>query len=130
MNQRQLLFGSLPGWTGLLAGCSSLLGADRSTEHKPQLEVLVTNGIEESVQATITASQGSTELFSNTYQLEPGYGDESKSVVGTPTKTRVSLQNGRTVTSEYSAPRPCESPEINIRIQPDEITVNNGCITS
>lgn len=130
MNRRQVLLGSLSGCAGLLAGCSSLVEQNSSQEHKPRLEVFVANALQESVQVTITAMRGSTEFFSHTYTLGPGKGDESESFVGTPTEVRVSIQNGRTVTREYSVPASCESPEANVTIEPDAIMVTNGCVTS
>ena len=130
MNRRQLLLGGASGGAGVLAGCSSLLGGSGSTEHKPQLEVFVTNALDESVRVTVTASRGSTELFSGSYALAPGEGDESESFVGTPTEVRVSIQDGRSVTRTYSVPASCDSPELNVTIEPDEIMVTNGCATS
>lgn len=99
-------------------------------EHKPQLEVFVTNDLQESVRVTISAIRGSTEFFSASYSLTPGEGDESEFFVGTPTKVRVSIQNGRTVTQEYSVPVSCESPELNVLIEPGDIMVTNGCVPS
>jgi hypothetical protein len=130
MNRRQLLRGGLSGCAGGLAGCSSIFGQNQPTEHKPQLEVFVTNAVEESVQVTITATRGSTEFFSHSYTLTPGEGDESKSFVGTPTEVQVSIQNGRTVSRDYSVPASCDSPELNVTIESDEIMVTNGCIPS
>lgn len=130
MNRRQLLLGSLSGGAGVLAGCPSLLGQTRSTDGKPQLEVFVASGLDESVRVTITASRGSTEFFSDTYRLGPGEGDESKSFVGTPTEVRVSIQNGRAVTREFSIPESCDSPELNVTLEAEEIMVTNGCTSS
>lgn len=127
MNRRQLLLGGLSGIAGVMSGCSSLLGQNQPTQAKPQLEVFVTNALEESVRVTVTATRGSTEFFSNTYRLAPGEGDESDSFVGTPTGVQVSLQGGRTVTREYSVPASCNSPELNVTVEPDEILVTNGC---
>lgn len=94
------------------------------------MEVFVANALEESVRVTVTAFRGSTEFFSHSYSLGPGKGDESKSFVGTPTKVRVSIQNSRTVRRDYSVPVSCESPELNVTIESDEILVTNGCVTS
>ncbi|WP_436910359.1 hypothetical protein [Halosimplex marinum] len=88
------------------------------------------NALDESVRVTVTALRGSSELFGHSYSLEPGKGDESKSFVGTPAKVRVSIQNGRTVTRDYSVPVSCESPEVNVTIEPDEILITNGCVSS
>lgn len=129
MHRRQFLVSSLSGCVGLLAGCLSHRGQNQPAEHKPQLEVFVTNAFEESVQVTITAGRGSTEFFSDSYTLDSGEGDESKSFVGTPTEIHVSIQNGRTVSREYSVPASCESPELNVTIEPDHIRVTNGCVT-
>lgn len=130
MNRRQVLLGGLSGCAGFLAGCSSVVEQNPSPEHKPRLEVFVANARQESVQVTITAMRGSTEFFSHTYTLGPGKGDESQSFVGTPTEIGVSIQNGRTVTREYSVPATCESPEVNVTIEPDTIMVTNGCVPS
>lgn len=130
MNRRQFLAGGISGGVGVLAGCPSPPGGDGSTGHKPQLEVFVTNALDKSVQVTVTASRGSTELLSESYTLAPGEGDESNSVVGTPTEVRVSVRDGRTVTREYSAPASCDSPELNVTVEPDEILVTNGCVSS
>lgn len=130
MNRRQLLLGGFSGCIGVLAGCSSLFGQNQPTEHKSQREVFVANTLAESVRVTVTAIRGSTELFSRTYTLDPGKGDQSESFVGTPREIHVSIQNGRTVTREYFAPASCDSPELNVTIEPDEILVTNGCVTS
>jgi hypothetical protein len=130
MNRRQLLLGGISGCAGLLAGCSSLSEQNQADEHKPEIEVFVTNALEESIQVTITASRGSTELFSHSYSLAPGKGDEARSFVGTPTEVHVSIQNSRNVTREYSVPAACESPELNVTIEPGDIMVTNGCVTS
>lgn len=130
MNRRQILLGGISGGIVLLTGCSSFADQNQSKEHKPQLEVFVTNGLQESVQVTITAMRSSTEFFSHTYTLGPGKGDESRSFVGTPTEIRVSIRNGREVTREYSAPASCESPEVNVTIESGSIRVSNGCVTS
>lgn len=127
MNRRKVLLGGISGCTAVLAGCSSLFEQNQPEEHKPQMEVFVTNALEESVQVTITASRGSTVYFNHSYTLAPGKGDESESLVGTPTEIRVAIQNGRTVTQDYSVPASCESPDVNITIEPDEIMVTNGC---
>lgn len=129
MNRRQMLLGSLSGCAGFLAGCSSLVGQNQPTEHKPQLEVFVTNALEKSVRVTITAIRDSAEFFNHTYTLGPGKGDESESFVGTPTEIRVSIENGRTVTREYSVPASCDSPELNVTIESGDIIVTNGCVT-
>lgn len=92
--------------------------------------MFVTNALQEPIRVTITAMRGSTEFFSDSYTLSPGDGDESKSFVGTPTKVHVSIQNGRSVTREYSVPVSCESPDLNVTIEPDEIRVTNGCVSS
>lgn len=120
----------MSGCAGVLAGCSSLFGHNQPEEPKPQLEVFIANALDESVRMSIAALRGSTELFSHSYSLGPGKGDESKSFVGTPTDVHVSLQNGRTVTREYSVPPSCEAQELNVTIEPDEILVTNGCVTS
>lgn len=130
MNRRQVLLGGITGCVGLFAGCSSLVEQDQPKDHKPQLEVFVANALQESIRVTITASRGSTEFFTHTYTLAPGKGDESKSFVGTPTEVHVSIRNGRTVAREYSVPASCESPEVNVTIEPDTIMVTNGCVTS
>lgn len=130
MNRRQTIVWGISGCAGFLAGCSSLFEQNRPEENKPQMEVFVVNALEESVRVTITAVRGSTEFFSRSYTLAPGKGDESKSFVGTPTEIRVSIQSGRTVTPDYSVPVSCESPELNVTIEPDEIVVTNGCVTS
>jgi len=127
MNRRQLLLGGASGGAGVLAGCSSLLGENGATEHKPQLEVFVTNALDRSVRVTVTASRGSTEFFSGSYTLAPGEGDESESFVGTPTEVRVSVQDGRSVTRAYSVPASCGSPELNVTIESGEVMVTNGC---
>ena len=129
MNRRQFLAGGISVGVGVLAGCPSPFG-DESTDHKPQLEVFVTNALDESVRVTVTASRGSTELLSESYTLAPGEGDESNSFVGTPTEVRVSVRDGRTVTREYSTPASCDSPELNVTVEPDEIPVTNGCVSS
>ena len=128
MDRRQFLLGGISGCSGLVAGCSSPLG--QPTEHEPQLEVFVTNAREESIRVTVTAVRGSTEFFGHSYTLTPGEGDESESFVGTPTEVRVSIRNGRTVTREYSVPVSCDSPELNVTIEPDEIMVTNGCVSA
>lgn len=130
MDRRQILVGGMSGCAGILAGCASLVERDEPEEHKPQIEAFVVNALEESVQVTITASRGSTEFFSHSYTLAPGKGDESESFVGTPTEVNISIQNGREVAREYSVPASCESPELNITIEPDDIMVTNGCVTS
>jgi len=130
MNRRQFLLGGVSGCAGLFAGCSSLLERDRSSERKPKLEVFVTNALEESVRVTVTAVRDSTELFSHTYALDPGKGDESESFVGTPTEIEVSIQNGRSVVREFAVPASCDSPELNVTIQPDDVLVTNGCVTT
>jgi hypothetical protein len=130
MNRREFLAGGIPVCAAVLAGCSSLLDQNQSERSKPRLEVFVANALEESVRVTVTAFRGSTEFFSHSYSLGPGKGDESKSFVGTPTKVRVSIQNSRTVRRDYSVPVSCESPELNVTIEPDEILVTNGCVTS
>jgi len=127
---RRVFLGSVSGCVGVLAGCPSVLDGDGSRDHKPQLEVFVTNAREESVRVTVTAVRGSTEFFSHGYALEPGHGDESESFVGTPTEIRVSIRSGRTVTREYSVPATCESPEVNVTIGSDAIDVTNGCVSS
>jgi hypothetical protein len=129
MYRRAVLAGGLSAAAGALAGCSSLLGQSQPEESKPQLEVFVANALEEDVGVTITALRGSTEFFSHTYSLGPGEGDESQSFVGTPTEVTVGIRNGRSVTREYSAPSSCESPELNVTIEPDEILVTNGCVS-
>ena len=113
----------------MLAGCSSLLGGEQSTGQKPQLEVFVTNALEEPVEVTVTATRGSTEFFSHSYSLAPGEGDESQSFVGTPTEVRVSIRDGRAVTRDFSVPASCDSPEVNVTLEPDEVMVTNGCVT-
>jgi hypothetical protein len=130
MDRRQVLVGGLSVCAGTLAGCSSLLGRNESTDRKPQLEVFVTNALDESVQVTVTASRGSTDFFSHSYTLAPGEGDESESFVGTSTEVRVSMRDGRTVTREFSVPASCDSPELNVTIEADEVLVTNGCVTS
>jgi hypothetical protein len=130
MYRRAVLAGGLSVGAGALAGCSSLLGQSQPQESKPQLEVFVANALEAEVRVTITARRGSTEFFSHTYSLGPGKGDESQSFVGTPTAVTVDIQNGRSVTREYSVPGSCESPELNVTIEPDEILVTNGCVNS
>ena len=127
MNRRQLLLGGASGGAGVLAGCSSLLGENGATEHKPQLEVFVTNALDRSVRVTVTASRGSTELFSGSYTLAPGEGDESESFVGTPTEVRVSIADGRSMTREFSTPEPCNSAELNVTVEADGVLVTNGC---
>ncbi|MFW5896438.1 MAG: hypothetical protein ACOCUA_03550 [archaeon] len=129
MNRRRTLVGGISGVAGVLAGCVSILERNQPGEHEPQLEVFVVNALEESVRVTITASRGSTEFFSQSYTLAPGKGDESKSFVGTPTEIHVSIQNGRDVTRAYSVPASCESPELNVTIEPDDVMVTNGCVT-
>jgi hypothetical protein len=124
------MLGGLFGCTGLLAGCFSLLEQDQSEGHKPQIEVFVVNALEESIQVTVTAIRGSTEFFTHSYTLTPDEGDESKSFVGTPTEIQISIQNGRDVTRDYSVPASCESPEVNVTIEADEIMVTNGCPAS
>jgi hypothetical protein len=47
MNRRQSLAGGISVGVGVLAGCPSAFG-DESTAHKPQLEVFVTNALDES----------------------------------------------------------------------------------
>jgi hypothetical protein len=89
--------------------------------------VFVTNALDESVRVTVTASRGPTEFFSGSYTLAPGEGDESESFVGTPTEVRVSVQDGRSVTRTYSVPASCDSPELNVTIELDEVMVTNGC---
>lgn len=128
MRRRQVLLGGLSGGFGLLGGCSSLGDRTPSRGPKPQLEVFVANGRQESVRVTVTAVRGSTEFFSHTYQLTPGEGDESESFVGTPTELIVSIQHGSTVSREYSIPASCESPEVNVTIEPQIIRVTNGCV--
>lgn len=130
MDRRQFLVGGLSVGAGTLAGCSSLLGRNESTDHKPQLEVFVTNALEESIRVTVTASRGSTDFFSHSYTLEPGEGDESESFVGTPTEVRVSMRDGRSVTREFAVPASCDSPELNVTIEADDVLVTNGCVTS
>ena len=130
MNRRQFLRGGVSGCAGVLAGCSSTFGQDQPTEQKPQLEVFVTNALEESIQVTITATRGSTEFFSHSYTLTSSEGDESKSFVGSPTEVQVSIQNGRTISRDYSVPASCDYPELNVTIGPDEIIVTNGCTPS
>jgi hypothetical protein len=130
VNRREFLLGGISSCVGILAGCSSLIGHNQPAESKPQLEVFVANALEESVRVTVTALRGSTEMFSHSYSLGAGKGDESKSFVGTPMSVEVSIQDGRTVTREYSVPPECESPELNITIEPDEILVTNGCVSS
>ena len=130
MNRRKVLLGGIAGCVGILAGCSSIRSQNQPEEPKPQLEVYVANALEKSVRVTITALRGSTEFFSHSYTLGPGEGDESESFVGTPTVVTVAIQNSRTVTREYSVPPTCESPDLNITIEPDEISVTNGCVTS
>lgn len=130
MYRRAVLAGGLSAGAGALAGCSSLLGNSQPEESKPQLEVFIANALEEDVGVTITARRGSTEFFSHTYSLGPGKGDESQSFVGTPTEVTVELRNGRSVTREYSVPSSCESPELNVTIEPDEIMVTNGCVSA
>lgn len=130
MHRRQLLLSSISGCAGVLAGCSSLYEQNQPREHKPKLEVFVTNALEASVRVTITAVRGSTEFFSGSYTLAPGEGDESQSFVGTPTEIHVSIRDGRTVTREYSVPATCDSPALNVTIEPDEILVTNGCVDS
>ena len=128
MNRRQVLAGAGSGCIGVLAGCSSLLGGDQSTEQKPQLEVFVANALGESVEVTVTATRGSTEFFSHSYSLAPGEGDQSESFVGTPTEVRVSIRSGQTVTRDFSVPASCDSPDINVTLEPDEVLVTNGCV--
>lgn len=130
MNRRQILVGAVSCCAGGLAGCASLFDQDDPDDHKPQLEVFVTNALERSIQVTITATRGSTVFFTQSYDLAPGEGDESQSFVGTPRDIRVSIQDGRTVTREYSIPASCDSPELNITIEPDDIMVTNGCVNS
>ena len=130
MKRREALLGGVSACAGILAGCSSIFGESLPEEPKPQLEVFVTNALEESVRVTITALRGSTEFFSHSYSLGPGKGDESNSFVGTPTEVRVSIRNGRTVMRKYSVPASCESPDLNVTIEPDEILVTHGCVTS
>jgi hypothetical protein len=127
MDRREFLVGGLSAGAGILAGCSSLLGGDESTDHKPQLEVFVTNALDESAQVTVTASRGSTDFFNHSYTLAPGEGDESESFVGTPTEVRVSIADGRRVTREFSIPESCNSAELNVTIEADEVLVTNGC---
>lgn len=130
MKRREALVGGISICAGALAGCSSIFGQNRPEEPKPQLEVFVANALEESIQVAITARRGSTEFFSHSYSLGPGKGDESESFVGTPTEVRVSIENGRTVTREYSIPVSCETPALNVTIESDEILVTNGCVAS
>ena len=130
MNRREVLLGGLCGCIGGLAGCAVLNSEDASERSKPQPEVFVTNATQESLTLTVRALRGSTEFFSHTYTLAPGNGDESESFVGTPTEVYISIQNGRTVTREYSVPASCESPDVNVTIEPDAIMVTNGCTTS
>lgn len=130
MNRRAVLVGSVTGCVGVLAGCVSFVGQNRPEDAKPQLEVFVANAIDEPVRVSITARRGSTAFFSHSYSLGPGEGDESESFGGTPTDVYVSIQHGRTVTRAYSVPPPCESPELNVTIEPDEILVTNGCVSS
>lgn len=130
MIRRRVLLRGVTGCVGLLAGCSSLVEQNPPQGDKPQLEVFVVNSLQESVQVTVTAVRGSTEFFSHTYTLGPGKGDESELFVGTPTEIHVSIRDGRTVTREYSVPASCESPEVNVTIEPDSIMVTNGCTTS
>lgn len=130
MNRRQVLLGGLSGCVGFLAGCPSLGDQDSQRDHKPTLEVFVVNALDASVQVTVTASRGSTEFFSHTYTLDPGDGDESESFVGTPTDVHVSIRNGRTVSGDFSVPVSCESPELNVTIEPDDILVTNGCVSA
>ena len=130
MNRRHVLLGGLSGCVGLLAGCSSLVEQNTPQGYKPRLEVFVANALQESVRVTITALRGSTELFSYTYTLDPGEGDESESFVDTPTEIHVSTRNGRTAMREYSIPKSCESPEVNVTIEPQTIMVTDGCVSS
>ena len=130
MLRRRPLLRGVTGCVGLLAGCSSLVEQNPPPGDKPELEVFVTNALEESVRVIITAVRGSTEFFTHTYTLGPGKGDESKSFVGIPTEIQVSVHDGRTVTRAYSVPASCESPEVNVTIEPDSIMVTNGCTTS
>lgn len=127
MYRRQALVAGITGYAGILAGCSVLFKQSQSEESKPQLDVFVANTLEESIQVTVAAFRGSTELFTHEYTLTPREGDESKSFVGTPTEIRVSVAGGRTVTRAYSPPASRESPGINVTIDPDEILVTNDC---
>lgn len=124
------MFGGISGCAGLLAGCYSLVEQDESEEHKPQIEVFVVNALQDSIRVTVTASRGSTEFFNHSYTLAPDEGDESKSFVGTPTEIQISIQDGRDITRDYSVPASCDSPEVNVTIEPDDIMVTNGCVTS
>ena len=130
MNRRRLLFGSLSGCLGLLAGCSAPFEDTSASQHEPRLEVSVVNALHEPVRATITATRGSTELFSQTYALAPAEGDESDSFVGTPTEIQVSVQDGRTVNRDYTVPPTCSDPELNVTIESDTTLVTNGCVQS
>jgi hypothetical protein len=127
MNRRQVLVSGLTGYAGILAGCSIPFERNRPEGSKPQLEVFVANTLEEQIQVTVAAFRGSSELFTHEYTLTPREGDESKSFVGTPTEIRVSIEGGRIVTRGYSLPPSCESPGVNVTIEPDEILVTNDC---
>jgi len=130
MHRRAVLIGGVSVGAGAFAGCSSLFGESQPADSKPQLEVFVANALEADIEVTISALRGSTEFFSHTYSLEPGTGDESQSFVGTPTEVTVDIKNGRSVTRDYSVPASCDSPELNVTIEPDEILVTNGCVPS
>lgn len=124
---RRRLLGTISSGGGLtaLAGCQSNPGeAERES-----IEVMIENFTSQAVTAEVTALYRETVLFEHTYELSAGHADESLSVPKQPTRVRVNVIGGPELDADYSAPLDCSSAEVNVWIEPEGISLNNGCVS-
>jgi hypothetical protein len=128
-SRRSALRAAATAATAAVAGCSTLVGdGGDATTSRPTLEVFLANELPTDATITVSAFRGDERLFEHTYHLEAGHGDESQTVVGIPTAVRVGVDGGRSTAVSFSTPADCDDPEINVWVEPDVISVNNGCV--
>lgn len=123
MNRRSVLNSLVVGVGCFVAGCGSRRSGD---DTETRLEVFVANHRSDPLTAEVTGFRRENRIFSHTYQLGAGKADEAQSMPTAPTRIVVNV-DGRSTEHDFAFPSSCESLEINILIDSEGPSINNGC---
>jgi len=104
-----------------------LTGCLQDEQAETGKEVAVHNNQNANSSISVTLLNSGEVVFEETYPIESGKADESRSVSDPIDTVRVSVENGPTTEEGYNPPASCRSPSVIVQVKESEIIIGNGC---